>query len=205
MPLFLILALFSAPLPLDASPPPVVHEGTVKRGGEPLFSFRVVEAGTSSGLVRTAELCWPRRREFRAIMTVRKGSFDLEFCPSASDPTRIRPDDCVVLRRIPTATTLGNSELAVSALERAGQKFEFYLRDATSTTVRSWLEDEWRQVDPSMRFALGEWLSLATRADLAMGDDFRLLLAVIPPSEVRLVERSSVSFDTTPSLCTSKE
>lgn len=176
-------------------------------GGVPLYSFEQVDSSAPEGRVRAIRLCWPRHFSYRATLVVseKAHSFDLTFCPWLDDPARLHPDDCVAFRGVPTLARLTPEPAettAPSVFEHGVEQFEFFWADAFSETVRRWFAEEWRQVDPSLLFALAEWLSASVQTSNNYTNEAKLLLPLLPVEQIRRADGARVTVDpTTTALC----
>jgi hypothetical protein len=178
----------------------VAQHGTVAQSGDPLFSFEQLDSTTRDGPVRTIRLCWPRHLSYQAkfVVNSKDRSFAFTFCPWMSDPARLRPEDCVAFRALPTLASFTNvpSEATLpSVFERGEERFEFYWADATAETVRNWFAEEWRHVDGPLLFALSEWLSMSIHTNNTYTNEAKLLLPLLPIEQIRRVDKARVTVD----------
>lgn len=195
-----------------SSQPLRTSAGTVRVRGTDTFSFVLTERNSGGRTHRLARLCWPRGSEYRLTVEsdLEHHIFDLSFCPG-KNPERVSEGECLRLIRVPEVVPSSRggkaaeplpSAWGTSVLSYRGRQLELFIEDGLSPTVQAWLADEWRDVDPELKTALAECLSLAVRAPIGLGSGVSLALMAFPREEIRRFDANEITIDrSSTSLC----
>jgi hypothetical protein len=208
--------------PVTRTPQTMVTSGTVRiRNGE-AFSFETTASQLKAGTFKRSILCWPHGQRY--VLEVKTDPaarvFDASVCPYVTDPARLDPEDCVRFSQLPFfwgntdssagtgLTTESNGTLAntprvlgSSMMSYRRREFEFFFEDAMTPTMAAWVADEWQYVDGRLRQAFATFLAANIRVSTGMGDETKMLLALLPISDLRRFEKDELIVEKGSALC----
>ena len=120
---------------------------------------------------------------------------DMTICP-AGDPARLRREDCVFIRDLPAVARATPNRQKPSTLTVGGQTLEFFLEDAQSVTVRSWLSELWSRADARLVRDLTLILAVHIRKRLGLPEESLSALLLVPEEFHPTFSRSPLEVKT---------
>lgn len=141
--------------------------------------------------------CTARGAPVRIVIVKANNSptIDMSVCPGG-DPARLRAEDCFSFHDLPEASRSVLESPKPSSLTVGGQKMEFFLEDAQSATVRSWLADLWSRADARLMRDLSVLLALHIRSPFGLPAEALSTLLVLPPEIHPEFSKSKVEVKT---------